>query len=604
MRQPTARTCPTRCTCRFCTRLKAVDAVRVARWRERRERRRMKNEDVGARCNLKVPADGPRKRVRVFEGCVVVLEGLGKRGEQMRKRIEERGGRTCAALEEATHVVVGGSTMPAEPTTGTVVTDAWVVESLAKEALQSTEKFEVVDARFPRKRLRAEIKTKDFGIAKKFACQREPEYRAQHAQRSAYAARVEPVFREILGFMERSTEVVEREFKSRAYGKAIGRLERSEKALEELSREELAAELGPQCGKQMLKHIDQILSTGECDKLVALRQDPRRAAVRDLSQVWGIGPVTALKLYVEYDVKTVNELRDLVKNQPTLLQPRVCRALECYEDLLERMPRDEADQIRERAVAAAKRACGDVIADAAGSFRRGKLTCGDVDVLVAKRDWETNASAPRDRTSVLETIVEDLHAQGFLTHDLTDVTRKRSRPEDEGDERDQSFEARGAGPATYMGICKIRAKHRRIDIKVYDPAQLPFALLYFTGSDHFNRSMRYYAKKIGYSLSDQGLYERRPDGTKGRSIACKSEREVFEKLGLEFREPYERGVDVDRATVDAAKQRLQAEGRLGQEHQHLNHHPAGVVAVQPPAPPTRQTPTSHTSQTSSNGWWG
>jgi hypothetical protein len=30
-----------------------------------------------------------------------------------------------------------------------------------------------------------------------------------------------------------------------------------------------------------------------------------------------------------------------------------------------------------------------------------------------------------------------------------------------------------------------------------------FALLYFTGSDHFNRSMRLFASKKGYSLSDK-----------------------------------------------------------------------------------------------------
>ena len=47
--------------------------------------------------------------------------------------------------------------------------------------------------------------------------------------------------------------------------------------------------------------------------------------------------------------------------------------------------------------------------------------------------------------------------------------------------------------------------HRRLDLKVYPVAQFPFALLYFTGSDHFNRSMRFYAKKKHWTLSDHGL---------------------------------------------------------------------------------------------------
>jgi DNA polymerase/3'-5' exonuclease PolX len=38
---------------------------------------------------------------------------------------------------------------------------------------------------------------------------------------------------------------------------------------------------------------------------------------------------------------------------------------------------------------------------------------------------------------------------------------------------------------------------------VYAPEALPFALLYFTGSDYFNRSMRWWAKKKGISLNDE-----------------------------------------------------------------------------------------------------
>lgn len=58
---------------------------------------------------------------------------------------------------------------------------------------------------------------------------------------------------------------------------------------------------------------------------------------------------------------------------------------------------------------------------------------------------------------------------------------------------------------SYMGIAKVGTIHRRIDLKIYPRESFGFALLYFTGSDHFNRSMRLYAQKNGYSLSDHGL---------------------------------------------------------------------------------------------------
>jgi DNA polymerase/3'-5' exonuclease PolX len=44
-----------------------------------------------------------------------------------------------------------------------------------------------------------------------------------------------------------------------------------------------------------------------------------------------------------------------------------------------------------------------------------------------------------------------------------------------------------------MGVCRVLEKNRRIDIKVYPREQYGTAILYFTGSDYFNRSMRYLA---------------------------------------------------------------------------------------------------------------
>lgn len=63
---------------------------------------------------------------------------------------------------------------------------------------------------------------------------------------------------------------------------------------------------------------------------------------------------------------------------------------------------------------------------------------------------------------------------------------------------------------SYMGVCVFEDKiHHRIDIKYYPTAEYPYALLYFTGSDMFNRSMRLYASKIGIQLSDHGAVARR-----------------------------------------------------------------------------------------------
>ena len=110
----------------------------------------------------------------------------------------------------------------------------------------------------------------------------------------------------------------------------------------------------------------------------------------------------------------------------------------------------------------------------------------------------------------------------------------------------------GGGPhsyrGSYMGIIKLlgRQLHRRLDLKSYAPADFAFGLLYFTGSDHFNRSMRAYAKNLGYTLSDRGLAHAitlpSKERLRGKTnlVAAECEGDIFDALGLEWREPWER----------------------------------------------------------------
>lgn len=79
-----------------------------------------------------------------------------------------------------------------------------------------------------------------------------------------------------------------------------------------------------------------------------------------------------------------------------------------------------------------------------GSYRRGRATCGDVDVLITKTD-------DKPVKGMLEQILVRLEKQGFLKERLSN-----SRNTDKGSEM-------------YMGVCKAPTDthFRRIDIKVY-----------------------------------------------------------------------------------------------------------------------------------------
>lgn len=119
--------------------------------------------------------------------------------------------------------------------------------------------------------------------------------------------------------------------------------------------------------------------------------------------------------------------------------------------------------------------------------------------------------------------------------------------------------ARLPGPASSSSSVSSAARLvRRVDIKSYAREDLATAVLYFTGSDFFNRSMRLFAKKHGWSLSDRGLRFRISDGTggavpgdkveEGPAVVTDTEEDVFRALGIPYRAPHERDVSVQEAT--------------------------------------------------------
>lgn len=70
-------------------------------------------------------------------------------------------------------------------------------------------------------------------------------------------------------------------------------------------------------------------------------------------------------------------------------------------------------------------------------------------------------------------------------------------------------------------------------------------MLYFTGSDYFNRSMRLFAKRKGMNLEDHGLYpalRTKEEKVRLQNIPCFTEEDVFRVLGLEYKAPNERDV--------------------------------------------------------------
>jgi DNA polymerase lambda len=157
-----------------------------------------------------------------------------------------------------------------------------------------------------------------------------------------------------------------------------------------------------------------------------------------------------------------------------------------------------------------------------GSYRRGKATCGDVDIILTEKAGDFDKG-------FIAKLIERL--EGNLLTDHLTVPKGGSH---------ESMSYMGVGMLPEVGL------HRRIDIKHYPIHQFAFAVLYFTGSDMFNRSMRLFARKKGYSLSDHALVpvEHRPGAEKwqGQEVICFTEQDIFRFLGLDYRTPEERNV--------------------------------------------------------------
>lgn len=141
----------------------------------------------------------------------------------------------------------------------------------------------------------------------------------------------------------------------------------------------------------------------------------------------------------------------------------------------------------------------------AGSYRRGKKVVRDIDVIIT----------PLSRRGSIS---------GVLARYMTWLTtRMQVIPYARG-------EVRASAIVRDVSIGCVK-----IDIFLCPRNELPFMILYSTGSGKFNIIMRRIAKSHGYLLNQHGLF----DNT-GKKIPARNEREIFSRLRMAYVPPDER----------------------------------------------------------------
>jgi len=254
----------------------------------------------------------------------------------------------------------------------------------------------------------------------------------------------------------------------------------------------------PGIGETIMEKLNEFVNTGTLTVIEREKNNP----INILSEVYGIGPKKASEL-VKLGIQTISSLRE---NQH-LLNDIQKVGLQYYEDILKRIPRSEI-QIYEKIFQNALPKNNHVKMEIVGSYRRGADNSGDIDVIITSNN---------KNDFVL--FVNKLLEQNIILHVLS------------------------RGPSKCLVITKLNSESiaRRVDFLYTSPNEFPFAILYFTGSKIFNTVMRQHALENGYTMNEHEICVIKKDKSKIKvNDEFKSEKDIFEFLGLEFKSPQER----------------------------------------------------------------
>ncbi|XP_040573622.1 DNA polymerase beta [Lepeophtheirus salmonis] len=268
-------------------------------------------------------------------------------------------------------------------------------------------------------------------------------------------------------------------FKSNAYRKAANVLS---KHSTRITSGDEARKLDGIGAKIALK-IDEFIETGNLRKLDNIRTDDKANAINLLTRVIGIGPVKARELVENEGIRTVEDLRKI--------EEKLTNAQKTYTMTI------------------------------CGSYRRGLPTSGDVDVLLTHDSFTSSSTNDSQKKGHhLAKVVSSLQKAKFITDTLSH------------------------GPTKFMGVCRLTSdsKYRRLDILLLPKDQYYCGVLYFTGSDMFNKKMRAHALEKGFTLNEHSLRPIDEAQLPLDPLPVSSEEDIFDYISFDYKDPEERSL--------------------------------------------------------------
>ncbi|KAF4336300.1 DNA polymerase IV [Fusarium beomiforme] len=393
------------------------------------------------------------------------------------------------------------------------VTDMGAVES--EEQTHSGSEDEGANQRRSRRKTRSG--RKDIAFEDRFSCNSAG---VQDAKAGNPNARTIEILQSMADYYNR----VDDHWRTTAYRKVISSLKHQET---KITTAEEAQRL-PSVGTRLAQKIEEIVTTDRLQRLEYVQKEPMDDALQLFLGIYGVGNSQA-RQWLAQGFRTLDDLKAKVK-----LSPNQLIGIEHYQDLNTRIPRREVEALGAVVKNSAQRIDPQVELIIGGSYRRGAETSGDIDFIITKSNTESSA----ELRPFLDSLVQRLEAEEFLVARLAS-----SRSVSDG--------------SKWHGCCVLpkisgfndenyKLVWRRIDFLLVPESEMGAALIYFTGNDIFNRSMRLLASKKGMRLNQRGLYKdvmpgpQRVKVTEGELVEGRDERKIFDILGVKWREPHER----------------------------------------------------------------
>lgn len=313
-------------------------------------------------------------------------------------------------------------------------------------------------------------------------------------------------------------------YRVRAFMNGADAVDRLTQPVAELSKDEVVALGG--VGEHLAAVVREVCETGSSTELETLRAEIPPSLL-ELLRVEGVGPKTVGRLWRELGITSVAELLAAtekgrvrrLKGFGTKSEAEIRRGAERYAASEQRMNRSTADALI--AGLAEVFAPGRYVV--AGSYRRGKATIGDLDIVSCEDPVALN---PRLRLVADEVI--------------------------ESGERRTSIRYRG----------------ERVDVRFTTPDAFGPMLLYFTGSKPFNIKLRDRALLEGLRINEYGIA-----GRAGKDLRTfPTEAAMLKALDLPYIPPElrEDAGEIEAAEHDRVPALVIADDLRGDLHVHSN----------------------------------